>query len=73
MEKESWQVCELEDNSEFSVAAVAETWIVKLDNGSLMCFWPTVSPGLKIRTLKLPKDAGKDSNYKCRILMDGGM
>lgn len=72
-----WQVCELEDScvslsEKFSVAAVPEGWILKLVDGSLVCYWPKVNPGQKIRTRYVPKKGDKCSYYKCRLLMSGG-
>lgn len=77
---EQWQVCELEESSNvgltlferFSVVAVPEGWILILEDGTLVCFWPRVDPLRKIRSLHYPKDDEKGEYYKCRILLDGG-
>lgn len=77
---QKWKVCELEESSNilltlferFSVVAVPESWISLLENGTQVCFWPSVDAGRKIRSLHRPKDNEKCSYFKCRILLDGG-
>lgn len=74
--EQNWQICEIEDNShsftEYSVAAVPEIWIVQLEDGSVICYWPKVNPGKKIRKFCHPNNGAKWSTYKCRLLKDGG-
>lgn len=77
MESEMWKVCELEEErngfSEFTVSAVPENWILILKDGTLICCWPKINPGQKIRGLERPQlDGPHWKTYKCRILMDGG-
>lgn len=72
-----WQICELQDSlqlfTELSVAAVPEIWIVKLPDGSYICYWPKENAGKKIRRFDTPNKTGEWKTYKCRILMDGGI
>lgn len=73
--KKDYQICELEEIpfGVFSVSAVPEDWIIKLEDGSLACIWPKENAGPKIRRQQHPdRDGGVWDQYKCRILMDGG-
>lgn len=76
MEEKFWKVCELEDEVpsfiEYSVSAVPEIWIVRLEDGSYICYWPKKNPSKSIRTFANPKKGGSWTTHKCRILMDGG-
>lgn len=71
-----WQVCELEDNTLsftiYTVAAMPEIWIVRLEDGTCICYWPKVNPGKKIREFMRPNEGGIWMTYKCRILLNEG-
>lgn len=78
--EEMLQVVELEESANiklsyferYSVTAVPESWIILLQDESSLCFWPSVDPESKIRSLHRPEIGEKCKYYKCRILLDGG-